>query len=266
MKGPRTSAGVVSIKGQAELDKMRHAGRVHARIMQRLREMIEPGVSTLDLDMVAEQMTRDADCVPSFKGYEAHARTPYPATICAEVNEIVVHGIPSDDERLKPGDIIGVDLGVAFEGYHADGAFTVGVGEVDEESQRLMAVTQRSLELALEQVKPGATLRDLATAVQEYVEGEGFSVVTALCGHGIGAALHEPPQVPNYVQDGDPDSELVLEPGMTLAIEPMVNAGGAEVRSGADGWVVVTADGSRSAHFEHTVAVTEDGHRIMTAP
>jgi len=266
MQGPRTSAGVVSLKGQAELDKMRHAGRVHARALGRLREMIQPGVSTLELDAAAEQIIQEAGCVPSFKGYEAHVRTPYPATICAEVNEIVVHGIPTDDERLDSGDIIGVDLGVCFEGYHADGAFTAGVGDIDEESQRLIAVTERSLELALEQVKAGATIRDLASAVQEYVEAEGFSVVRALCGHGIGAALHEAPHVPNYVQDGDPDYELELECGMTLAIEPMVNAGGPEVRSSADGWMVVTADGSRSAHFEHTVAVTEDGCRVLTAP
>lgn len=266
MTGPQTSAGVVPLKSQVELDRMRHAGRVHARIVRRLREMIEPGVSTLALDEVAVQIIRDAGCVPSFKGYEAHARTPYPATICAEINEVVVHGIPRDDERLEPGDIIGIDLGVCFEGYHADGAFTVGVGDIDEESQRLIAVTERSLELALEQVKPGATIRDLATAVQEYVEGEGFSVVTALCGHGIGASLHEPPHVPNYVQDGDPDYDMALEPGMTLAIEPMVNAGGPEVRSAGDDWMMVTADGSRSAHFEHTVAVTEDGCWILTAP
>ena len=241
---------------------MRNAGRIHAKVVRRLREMIEPGVSTLELDAAAEQMMCEEGATPSFKGYRG-----YPATICAELNEVVVHGIPRDDERLESGDILGIDLGVCYRGYHADGAFTAGVGEIGEEAQRLVEVTERSLELALEQVKVGATIRDIAAAVQDHVEAAGFSVVRALVGHGIGSSPHEPPQVPNFVENGDARVYgLALEPGMALAIEPMVNAGGAEVVTGSDGWTVRTRDGRRSAHFEHTVAVTEDGPWILTVP
>jgi len=262
MNGPRIGGHKVTRKSQAELETMRHAGRIHARVMHRLREVIEPGVSTLHLDTVAEEMIRDAGAEPSFKGYRG-----YPATICAELNDIVVHGIPSDDELLRQGDILGIDLGVCWEGYHSDGAFTVGIGEIDDELRRLMAVTEQSLELGLAQVKAGATIRDIAGAVQAYVEAAGFSVVRALVGHGIGRSPHEPPQVPNFIEDDNSRVyELTLEPGMVLAIEPMVNAGGPEVVTGDDGWTVRTADGSASAHYEHTVAVTEDGMWILTAP
>lgn len=248
------------IKTQAEIDAMRHAGRILARVQARLREHIRPGVNTLELDIMAEQIIREAGAVPSFKGYRG-----YPATICAQVNDVVVHGIPRADEVLAEGDIFGVDLGVCFEGYHADGAFTVAVGEVDEQSQRLLTVTEQSRDLALQRVRPGATIRELAQTVQEHVEAAGFSVVRALVGHGIGAQMHEPPQIPNFVEPGNREVyEFRLAAGMTLAIEPMVNAGGPEVYQAADGWTVRTVDGSRSAHFEHTVVVTENGCRILT--
>lgn len=262
MSGPRIKPGDIHLKTPEELDAMRESGRIHARAVARLKDAIAPGVSTAELDRMAEEAIRAAGATPSFKGYQG-----FPATICSQVNDCVVHGIPSEDEVLEEGDIFGADLGAIYEGWHSDGAFTVPVGEVDAESMRLIAVTRRSLELALEQVRPGNTIRDIAHAVQSHVEAAGFSVVRALVGHGIGSHMHEPPQVPNFVDSergGVYDTKL--RPGMTLAIEPMVNAGGHEVVQDADGWKVRTRDGSRSAHFEHTVAVTEDGHRILTAP
>jgi len=260
MSGPRVRGEAIRIKSQAELETMRHAGRIHARTVAALIEAVAPGVSTAALDRLAEETMRAAGGEPSFKGYRG-----YPATICAGVNDVVVHGIPSEDEVLAEGDLFAVDLGVIWEGYHADGAFTVGVGEIDAEGRRLIDVTRGSLARALEQVRPGRTIGDIAAAVQRHVEAAGFSVVRALVGHGIGSELHEPPQVPNFV-DGNGPYGLKLAPGMTLAIEPMVNAGGFEVAQDADGWKVRTRDGSRSAHFEHTVAVTDDGCWILTAP
>jgi len=252
----------ILIKTQAELDRMRHAGRILARVQSRLIELIRPGANTLELDRVAEEIIEQAGATPSFKGYK-----DYPATICAQVNDVVVHGIPSADELLAEGDIFGVDLGVCYEGYHADGAFTVGVGEIDEGSRRLLEVTEQARDLAIEQVRPGASIRDLASTVQRHAESAGFGVVRALVGHGIGASMHEPPQIPNFVERGNEAAyDIVLEPGMTLAIEPMINAGGPDVYQERDGWTVRTADGSRSAHFEHTVAVTEEGHWILTCP
>ncbi|MFW6156673.1 MAG: type I methionyl aminopeptidase [Armatimonadota bacterium] len=262
MSGPRIRGARIHLKTADELEAMRASGRIHARAVAKLREAIRPGISTAELDRMAEQVIREAGATPSFKGYQG-----FPATICSQVNDCVVHGIPSEDEILEEGDIFGADLGAIFEGWHSDGAFTVAVGEVDEESRRLIEVTRESLRLALEQVRPGNTIRDIAHAVQCHVEAAGFSVVRALVGHGIGSQMHEPPQVPNFVDNGrDGVYDTKLQPGMTLAIEPMVNAGGHEVFQDADGWKVRTKDGSRSAHFEHTVAVTEEGHWILTAP
>ncbi|MEA3402244.1 MAG: type I methionyl aminopeptidase [Armatimonadota bacterium] len=262
MTGPRIKGHEVRPKTQAELETMRHAGKIHARTLARLREAIEPGVTTAELDRIAEEVIGEAGGEPSFKGYQG-----YPAAICAQRNDVVVHGIPSEDEVLVEGDIFGVDLGVQWGGYHADGAFTMGVGEIDEPSRRLLEVTERALELAIEQVRPGNTIRDIASAVQTHVEAAGFSVVRALVGHGIGQRIHEPPQVPNFIDDDrNATYDFELVPGVTVAIEPMVNAGGYEVVQDADGWKVRTRDGSRSAHFEHTVAVTEDGCWILTAP
>lgn len=262
MPGPGIRGGEIRLKSQAELEKMRRAGEIHARTVERLRKEIVPGVTSAELDSVAEAVIREAGAEPSFKGYQG-----YPATICSQLNDVVVHGIPSEDEVLQEGDIFGADLGVFWDGYHADGAFTVGVGEIDEQSQRLIDVTQEALDLGLGQVRSGNTILDIALAVQTYVEASGFSVVRALVGHGIGSQMHEPPQVPNFVDERRGGSYGVkLSPGMTLAIEPMVNAGGPDVVQDADGWKVRTRDGSRSAHFEHTVAVTDDGLWILTAP
>ncbi len=250
------------VKTRAELDTMRHAGRILAQTQQRLRELAQPGANTLFLDQVAEETIREAGATPSFKGYNG-----YPATICAQVNDVVVHGIPREDELLAEGDIFGVDLGVYYEGYHADAAFTVGVGEIDAEAQRLLDVTREARDLGIEQVRPGATIRDIARAVQEHAEAAGFGVVRALVGHGIGSSIHEPPQIPNFVEKGNRAVYgLKLESGMALAIEPMINAGSADVYQDSDGWTVRTADGSLSAHFEHTVAVTDEGHWILTEP
>jgi len=262
MFAPRIRGAKIRRKSRQELELMRRSGRIHARTVARLREAIAPGVSTAELDRIAEDVIREAGGVPSFKGYQG-----FPASICAQVNDVVVHGIPSDDEILREGDIFGADLGVIWEGWHSDGAFTVAVGEVDAASLRLIEVTEQSLELALEQVRPGNTIRDIAHAVQSYVEAAGFSIVRALVGHGIGSEMHEPPQVPNFVDGTSAEVyDTKLKSGMTLAIEPMVNAGGHEVFQDADGWKVRTRDGSRSAHFEHTVAVTKNGCCILTAP
>ncbi len=262
MSAPRIQGARIRRKSRQELEVMRRSGRIHARTVARLREAIVPGVSSAELDRIAEEVIREAGAIPSFKGYQG-----FPATICAQVNDVVVHGIPSEDEILQDGDIFGADLGVIWKGWHSDGAFTVPVGEVDEESLRLIEVTKQSLDLALEQVRPGNTIRDIAHAVQSHVEAAGFSVVRALVGHGIGSQMHEPPQVPNFVDDATGGVyDTVLAPGMTLAIEPMVNAGGPDVIQDADGWKVRTRDGSRSAHFEHTVAVAKDGCWILTAP
>jgi methionyl aminopeptidase len=262
MSGPRIRGARIHLKSAEELETMRASGRIHARTVARLRDAIEPGVSTAELDRIAEQVIRDAGATPSFKGYQG-----FPGTICSQVNDCVVHGIPSEDEVLEEGDIFGADLGAIYNGWHSDGAFTVAVGEVDEESLRLIEVTREALNRAIEQVQPGNTIRDIAHAVQGHVEAAGFSIVRALVGHGIGSQMHEPPQVPNFVDNGrDGMYDTELRPGMTLAIEPMVNAGGPDVFQDSDGWKVRTSDGSRSAHFEHTVAVTEDGHWILTAP
>lgn len=261
MFSPRIVGESARLKSRAELEAMRHAGKIHAHAVALLRAAVAPGVTTGELDALAEAAIRAAGAGPSFKGYRG-----YPATICTAVNDVIVHGIPAREERLNEGDLLAVDLGVCWEGYHADGAFTVGVGEIDDDARRLLAVTREALELGMAQVRPGNTIGDIAAAVQGHVEAAGFSVVRALVGHGIGAEMHEPPQVPNYVEGSGGVYAIELVPGMTLAIEPMVNAGGPDVVQDDDGWTVRTRDGSRSAHFEHTVAVTEDGCWILTAP
>lgn len=261
MFSPRIRGETIRTKSQVELEAMRHAGKIHARTVALLREAIAPGVTTGELDALAEAAIREAGAEPSFKGYQ-----DYPAAICTAVNDVVVHGIPTAKQTLVEGDLVAVDVGVFWGGFHADGAFTVGVGEIDGKSKRLIAVTCEALEVGIAQVRPGNTIRDIAGAVQGHVEAAGFSVVRALVGHGIGREMHEPPQVPNYVERTGGVYALELVPGMTLAIEPMVNAGGPDVVQADDGWTVRTRDSSRSAHFEHTVAVTEDGCWILTAP
>jgi len=218
--------------------------------------MAKPGVSTLEIDQEVETVIRKAGARPAFKGYRG-----FPATVCASINDEVVHGIPAAHRRLKEGDIVGLDLGAIVDGYHADAAITLPVGEVTPEVQRLLDVTRESLELAIARTRPGNRLGDISDAVQRHVEAAGFGVVRAFVGHGIGRELHEDPQIPNF---GEPGKGPLLRPGMVLAIEPMVTMGHWGVRVLADRWTAVTEDGSLAAHFEHTVAVTESGPDVLT--
>ena len=235
---------------------MRESGSIASHTKAVLIDAVQPGVMPRDLDALAEREIRLLGAVPSFKGLYG-----FPATICASVNEEIVHGIPSR-RRLVEGDIISIDLGAIIGGFHSDTAFTVGVGEIDEESLRLVEATRESLYRAIEQVKAGHRVGDIGAAVQTYAEGMGYGVVRQYVGHGIGRALHEDPQVPNY---GKPGRGALLRVGMTIAIEPMLNVGTWDTKLLDDGWTVVTADGSRSAHFEDTVAVTENGPEVLTA-
>jgi methionyl aminopeptidase len=236
---------------------MREAGRLVGEVLTELAARVAPGVTTADLDELAEKRLRRAGATPAFKGYHG-----YPATICASINEEVIHGIPSGRRMLNEGDVISIDVGALLDGYFGDSAITLAVGQVSEEAATLLRVTDESLYKAIEAVKPGGRISDIGHAVQRHVEAYGFSVVREFVGHGIGQEMHEEPQVPNY---GEPGRGPRLAEGMVLAIEPMVNAGKPAVKVLADGWTAVTRDGSLSAHFEHTVAVTSDGPWILTA-
>jgi len=246
---------VIVCKSPVEIEKMREANQLVAQVLEDLAAMVAPGVSTADLDAAAEAKVRAAGADPAFKGYRG-----YPATLCASVNEQVVHGIPNR-RALAAGDIVSLDMGVKLNGYYGDSAVTVAVGPVAEDVRRLLRVTQGALEAGIAQVKIGGRISDIGHAIQQFVEAQGFSVVREFVGHGIGAALHEEPQIANY---GEPGRGPRLIEGMTLAIEPMVNMGKPAVRVLADGWTAVTKDGSLSAHFEHTVAVTKSGPDVLT--
>jgi methionyl aminopeptidase len=246
---------MIHSKSETQLDLMREAGRIVALTHKELQQAIRPGVTTRELDQIAEDFIRKQGALPSFKGYHG-----YPASICASVNEVIVHGIPGDRE-LKDGDIISIDIGANIHGYHGDSAWTYGVGQISETAQKLLDVTEASLFKGLDQARTGNRLSDIGHAVQAYVESHGFSVVREYAGHGIGQRMHEDPSIPNY---GPPGRGPVLKTGMTLAIEPMVNVGTHKTRTLQDRWTVVTADGSLAAHFEHTVAVTETGPDILT--
>jgi methionyl aminopeptidase len=240
---------------------MRESGRIVGEVLERITGLIRPGVTTLELDRFAEELIRGLGAAPSFKGYHG-----FPRSLCVSVNEEVVHGIPGR-RSLREGDLVTIDCGALLEGWHGDAARTFAVGEIDAESRELLRVCQGALETAIEQMRPRRRLGDVSRAVEEFVKRQSsFSVVRQYVGHGIGRALHEEPQVPNYFEPGFPFADLVLEPGHVFAIEPMVNAGTHEVRVLDDLWTVVTADGRRSAHFEHTVAVTEDGPQVLTLP
>ena len=247
---------MISRKSSKDLDKMRRAGRALAEVHEELAKAVVPGVKIKDLDILADKLIRERGGIPSFLGYRG-----YPGRICASPNEIIVHGIP-DDRVLEQGDILSVDVGLTVDGWHADSAVTHAVGEITPEARRLLEVSEASLQAGIEQCHPGRRLSDISHAIEKLVVREGFSVVREFVGHGIGRELHEDPQVPNF---GPPGEGPVLEPGMVLAIEPMVNVGGWKTKTLADGWTVVTLDGSLSAHFEHTVAVTENGPEVLTA-
>jgi methionyl aminopeptidase len=252
-------------KTPAELEKMRRAGLLVYEILGRLRGMISEGVTTMDLENEAEKMIADAGARPAFKGYYVPAvGEQYRFVLCTSVNEEIVHGMPSAARALKPGDIVSIDTGVKLDGYYGDSAITVPVGEVDERTGRLLEVTQEALELAIGQVRAGGRLFDVCGTVEKHVVSNGFSVVREYVGHGIGTRLHEEPQVPNYVDRKSENPRL--KEGMVLAIEPMVNAGRPEARVRSDRWTAVTKDGSYSAHFEHCVAVTENGPWVLTRP
>ena len=242
------------LKTPGELELMNEANRIVHLVLTGLADRVGPGVTTRELDRYAEKIIREAGGVPAFLNYKG-----YPATLCTSINEVIVHGIP-DETALREGDIVGIDCGVVFKGYYGDAARTYAVGKVSPAAERLIRVTKRALELAVAEVRPNKRLSDIGHAVQAYVESEGFSVVRDFVGHGIGTSLHEDPQVPNY---GEPGKGPKLKPGLVLAIEPMVNAGGASVSVDKDGWTARTADGSLSAHFEYSVAVTDTGARIL---
>jgi methionyl aminopeptidase len=248
---------MIICRSAAELERMKAAGQLVGEVLSALSAMVAPGVTTADLDATAEKLIRARGAVPAFKGYHG-----YPATICASVNDEVIHGIPSGKRPLEEGDIISVDVGAQLDGYFGDSAVTLPVGRVSEEAAQLLRVTEESLYKAIAVVKPGARVSDIGHAVQKHVEAFGFSVVREFVGHGIGQKMHEDPQVPNY---GEPGRGPRLSEGMVLAIEPMVNAGKPAVKVLSDGWTAVTRDRSLSAHFEHTVAVTADGAWILTA-
>ena len=246
---------MIVCKSASELARMRTANALVADVLGALKAMVLTGVTTLDLDAVAESLVRDGGAEPAFKGYRG-----YPATLCTSVNEEVVHGIPSK-RPLKAGDIVSLDVGVLLDGFYGDSALTVPVGEISVTAAKLLSVTEQSLERAISAVRVGARVSDLGHAVQHYVEANGYSVVREFVGHGIGTKLHEEPQIPNY---GEPGQGPRLAEGMVLAIEPMVNVGSATVKVLKDGWTAVTSDGNLSAHFEHTVAVTAEGAEVLT--
>lgn len=242
-------------KSPEELEIMREGGRILVDTLDALEESLRPGVTTADLDRIAEQLITGACASASFKGYRG-----FPASICTSPNHVIVHGIPGPT-TLKEGDIISLDVGVLWKGFHVDSAWTFPVGEVSAEARELLKVAEASLDAALDQCLPGKRLGDVGHAVESTAQGAGFSIVREYVGHGVGRSLHEEPQIPNY---GPPGRRQALSPGMTLAIEPMVNLGGERTKVLGDGWTVETLDGSLSAHFEHTVAITEEGNEILT--
>ena len=248
---------MIEVKNESDIQKMREAGKVTAAVLKLMTEMVKPGVSTLELDIAAEKTIRSFGATPLFLGYYG-----FPASICASVNEEVVHGIPKKDRILKSGDIISIDTGARLDGFCSDAAITLGVGEVSDEAQRLMDVTKKSLYKAIGQIKPGRRLGDVQNAVETFAKLHNMGLVRDYCGHGIGRNMHEEPSIPNF---GKPGTGPVLQAGMVLAIEPMLTAGTYKVRELDDGWTVVTMDGKYAAHFEHTVAVTANGSEILTA-
>jgi methionyl aminopeptidase len=252
-------------KNSKELEQMRRSGLLVYQILQQLEKMVEEGVTTQELEAAAERMMNDAGAKPAFKGYYTQAAgSKYPYVLCTSVNEQIVHGMPSSRTKLKKGDIVSIDTGVQLNGYFGDSAITVPVGEISDSTKRLLKVTRESLEMAIDKARAGNRLFDICGTVEQHVVGNGFSVVREMVGHGIGTKLHEEPQIPNYVDRRNENPRL--KEGMVLAIEPMVNAGAADMKVLQDKWTAVTKDGSFSAHFEHCVAVTANGPWVLTRP
>ncbi len=247
---------MIILRSQREIEKIRKASKIVAEILERLKEHIRPGITTWELDVLSEEMATKHNAIPAFKGYHG-----FPFTLCTSINEEVVHGMPSKDRALNEGDIISLDFGVSVDGYYGDSAITVPVGNAAPEAVRLCATAQESLYRGIRQAVVGNRLSDISHAIQAYVEENGFSVVREFVGHGIGQHLHESPQIPNY---GPPGKGVKLKPGMVFAIEPMINAGRYEIEILSDKWTAVTIDRKLSAHFEHTIAVTQNGPEILT--
>ena len=251
---------MIHLKSKEEINKMRSAAQIVVEALNTVKEMVEPGVSTWDLDKKAEEVALKRGAKPAFKGY-----SDYPGSVCFAINSEVVHGIPSKKKILKEGDIVGIDFGVILDGFYGDSAITVPVGEVSSLAHKLLKVTEESLLKGIQEAAPDNGLYDISHAIQSYVEDMGFSIVRSFVGHGIGKSLHEDPQVPNFVpNNGNRANGVKLKPGMVIAIEPMVNVGKPDIKILSDGWTAVTVDGTLSAHFEHTVAVTDSGPVILT--
>jgi methionyl aminopeptidase len=250
----------IHIKSPAELEAMREAGRVNANVLATVNALLKPGVSTADLNAAAEEVLRKHGCVSPFKGY---GRPPFPSSITTSINQELVHGIPSRQRKLKAGDIVSIDCGTVLDGFVADSAFTAGVGEISPEAQQLLDVTKEALHAAIDKMRVGNRTGDVSAAIQNYVESHGFHVTREYTGHGVGRQMHEGPQVPNYGKAG---TGMPLKAGMTIAIEPMVLVGTAETKVLSDQWTVVSADGSLTAHFEHSIAVTEGEPLLLTVP
>lgn len=253
---------MITFKSDRDLEKMRHAGRIVADILRLMKDMVKPGVDTYTLDQAAEALVLKENAKPAFKGYKVPwVSTPFPGTICASVNDEIVHGIPSRERVLQEGDIISIDTGASYNGFFGDAACTFAVGKISEDRQRLLDITLESLHRGVNEVRVGATLGDIGYAIENLVIPSGFGLVRDYAGHGIGRRLHEAPQVPNY---GKPGNGITLKAGMTFCVEPMVMSGSEEVKNLSDNWTVVTADGSDAAHFEHSLLVTADGVEILT--
>jgi methionyl aminopeptidase len=251
---------MIHLKSKEEINKMRSAAQIVVEALNTLKEMVKPGVTTWDLDKKAEEVAIKRGGKPAFKGY-----SDYPGSVCFAINSEVVHGIPSKKKILKEGDIVGIDFGVILDGFYGDSAVTVPVGEISSMADKLLKVTEESLLKGIQEASPDKNLYEVSRAIQSYVEDMGFSIVRSFVGHGIGKSLHEDPQVPNFVpKNGNRNNGIKLKPGMVIAIEPMVNVGKPDIKILEDGWTAVTVDGTLSAHFEHTVAVTENGPVILT--
>jgi methionyl aminopeptidase len=256
----------ITLRSRREIELMRRACNVVVDVLSKLQKIAEPGVTTAQLDSAALQMTADAGAQPLFQGVRSpYARIPFPGAICASVNEEIVHGIPSEDTKLKDGDILSIDFGVRLDGYCGDAAVTIGIGNVSEDKRRLMDVTKHVLDIAVAEAAPAVKWSQVAAKMQDYAESAGFSVVRDFVGHGIGRKMHEEPRLPNFVSNDLLANDIVLTEGMVLAVEPMINAGTSAVRTLKNGWTALTKDGKCSAHFEHTVVIVENGSEVLTS-
>jgi len=267
INSPEANKMAITLRSRREIELMRKAGAVVAEVLWKLQEIAEPGVTTAQLNSVAVQMTADAGAEPLFLGVRnPHARIPFPGAICASINEQVVHGMPSESVKLNVGDILSIDFGVRLNSYCGDAATTIGIGQVGEDKRRLMDITRRVLEIAIEKAAPAVKWSRIAAEMQKCAESAGFSVVRDFVGHGIGREMHEEPKVPNFVSDELLANDIILTEGMVLAVEPMINAGTSAVQTLKNGWTVVTKDGKCSAHFEHTIAIVKNGCEVLTRP